>query len=612
MSTEQSARQSASAPGKPSAQSHTRGAPSPARPLASAVVAAVAVAGLSVVPPAHATAQESCSAVPDNLVVNCSFELPAVAAGTFTGIAPGSGLNGWTVGRTLTDGLGMPGDKVDLVHGAAFDGYPVYDAQQSLDLNHLTYGGVYQDVPSTPGEAYVLSFWMSGLPENSIDNCFATHRKTVKVVAGESEQTFEFDPDPGASPLGNQDFVENTLVFTGRVGASTTRVAINSTSSGCAGPVIDNVVVKPFTVAPSLSGEPGEGVVGQDYHFAFEVDGVPDDPRVSTTDPLPEGLALSETGVIEGVPVVAGDFPLTVTADNGVAPIAELQVTLVVRKDGSGLRLQGPGHVANGTPVPLAATLEDSQGRPINGREVALGIGAGGSAQSCTATSNASGYAECAVNNLNQPASATSVSVLASFAGDASYLPSEATGTASILYYTGRAYALSAKVGPLQPTVVSDTGEVLTASESTAEKYLARVSLVPVTATALSSSIVTGDAQSTANAAVGEISINLLGIPAVRAKVVRATSTSACADLEATASGGVTIQSLSIGGVLQSTTNPAPNTEIKVGLATITLNEQKPVPDASAGLMVNAIRVAAPGVADIVVASAKSDIHNCP
>jgi hypothetical protein len=55
-----------------------------------------------------------------------------------------------------------------------------------------------------------------------------------------------------------------------------------------------------------------------------------------------------------------------------------------------------------------------------------------------------------------------------------------------------------------------------------------------------------------------------------------------------------------------------PNTVIRAGVLTITLNEQKPVDGSSAGLAVNAMRVSAPGLADVVVPLAKTDIHNCP
>jgi hypothetical protein len=52
-------------------------------------------------------------------------------------------------------------------------------------------------------------------------------------------------------------------------------------------------------------------------------------------------------------------------------------------------------------------------------------------------------------------------------------------------------------------------------------------------------------------------------------------------------------------------------TTITVGSLTITFNEQKPVAGADNGLEVNAIHASLPGTADVVVASSRSDIHNC-
>jgi hypothetical protein len=54
--------------------------------------------------------------------------------------------------------------------------------------------------------------------------------------------------------------------------------------------------------------------------------------------------------------------------------------------------------------------------------------------------------------------------------------------------------------------------------------------------------------------------------------------------------------------------NIAPNTKVPLLVGTLTLNEQTPVPG---GLQVNAIHLSVPGVADVVIASSRSDIHNC-
>ena len=71
---------------------------------------------------------------------------------------------------------------------------------------------------------------MSGYPAAAAP-CSATDPKTVT-------------PNASASPAGNQAFEEKTLTFTGAAGDHTT-ITFTATSTGCAGPVIDDVVVTP-------------------------------------------------------------------------------------------------------------------------------------------------------------------------------------------------------------------------------------------------------------------------------------------------------------------------------------------------------------------------------
>ena len=84
-----------------------------------------------------------------------------------------------------------------------------------------------------------------------------------------------------------------------------------------------------------------------------------------------------------------------------------------------------------------------------------------------------------------------------------------------------------------------------------------------------------------------------------------ARSQSTCAG----ATGSSTIRTLSIGGV--NVTIGAGTSVLRAGPATIRLNEQQPVPGADYGLTVYALHVTVPGVADVVVGAARSDIHNC-
>ncbi|NUP63544.1 MAG: DUF11 domain-containing protein [Nonomuraea sp.] len=290
---------------------------------------------------------------------------------------------------------------------------------------------------------------------------------------------------------------------------------------------------------------------------------------------------------------------------------AKADTTVLVTTD---LVINGPANVANDSPATLRATLTDARNNPVKDRTVTLTLGSGATAQSCTAVTDASGVAQCVIAVVAQPATATSVALTATFAADGCYLPSDAAGTAKLLYYTGRSYALSLKPALLAQTIVADTGEVSTSAASTKQKTAASVNLLLASANGLTAGVVTGGGVSTGQATTGVVTVGLPGLPVIRATEVRATSVSTCriGSYTADSAGTVTLGTLTIGGVSQTAGTIAPNTVIHAGVLTITLNEQTPVPGASAGKQVNALHVSAPGVADVVVSSARSDVHNCP
>lgn len=82
-----------------------------------------------------------------NLVMNGDFENPAIAPDGFYATLPGGAVfSGWTVG----------GDSIDLIdtrHAAAHSG------KQSLDLTGNAAGSIAQNVATTPGKTYRLTFW---------------------------------------------------------------------------------------------------------------------------------------------------------------------------------------------------------------------------------------------------------------------------------------------------------------------------------------------------------------------------------------------------------------------------------------------------------------------
>lgn len=81
-------------------------------------------------------------------------------------------------------------------------------------------------------------------------------------------------------------------------------------------------------IAPTLTGAPAAGILGQPYTHAFTVTGQPIPVTVTlTAGTLPLGLTLTEAGVLPGTPTEAGTFAVTFTASNGVGTPATLTIS---------------------------------------------------------------------------------------------------------------------------------------------------------------------------------------------------------------------------------------------------------------------------------------------
>ncbi|MGN9909879.1 choice-of-anchor P family protein [Phytohabitans sp. LJ34] len=365
----------------------------------------------------------------------------------------------------------------------------------------------------------------------------------------------------------------------------------------------------PITLRGTLTSGPGTPVAGRAVAFALGT-GAAAQSCTGTTDA--NGVAQCQIGSVEQVP---GTVPVTLTfAGDGQFLPSTVAGSVTVEKRATVLTYTGPVNVANDFPATLRATLAEQGGGPIGGRTVTFTLGAGSSAQQCGGTTTGAGVVTCTIPNVAQPAGATGAPIQVAFAGDNFYRSSTASASAKLLFYTGRATGLSTRLAILPPTLVGDTGEVSTASRSTTERTVATVPTGPVVATGISARVTTGDGASSATTTTADLTVGLPGLPVIRATNLRATSQTNCQTgaFTASASGSATIGSLSIGGVTQPVVAVRPNTVITVGVLTITLNEQSAVDGASAGLRVAAMRVSAPGVADVVVSQARSDIHNCP
>jgi hypothetical protein len=201
------------------------------------------------------------------------------------------------------------------------------------------------------------------------------------------------------------------------------------------GPATTTVVnTQPTLVLPSAQS--------QDYHDSLSL-------GISATDPdsgdtvslsasgLPSGLGFTDngdrTGTVSGtITAPPGVYTATFTADDHhhLTPVTDtLQIT--VTKEETTTTYTGPTVVAQGFPVTLKAQLlEDGTTPPVpSGQTVTLQIGT----QSCLATVDASGNAQCTVAAVTA-ALGTTIPLSATFGGDTYYVSSSDTSKTAIVF----------------------------------------------------------------------------------------------------------------------------------------------------------------------------------
>jgi choice-of-anchor C domain-containing protein len=157
-------------------------------------------------------------------LVNGDFETPMVTHpdGFIYLFAGDPTITGWTI----------TGNSVDLKGSI----WAAQNGAQSVDLSGITAGGIYQDVATTPGQAYRLSFYMAGNP--GIPGDRGPVVKTMNVSLGGAvlgTPTF----DTTGSTFQDMRYVEKIFDFTAT--SATSRLAFDSLVSTPYGPVIDNV-----------------------------------------------------------------------------------------------------------------------------------------------------------------------------------------------------------------------------------------------------------------------------------------------------------------------------------------------------------------------------------
>ena len=92
-----------------------------------------------------------------NIVVNGSFEAPAIAPGTFSHL---SSIDGWS--RSTSFLFEVQNNRPGIG--------PAQDGAQLVELDSNGPSAIYQDLATTPGQVYQLSFWFSPRPGTAPGN----------------------------------------------------------------------------------------------------------------------------------------------------------------------------------------------------------------------------------------------------------------------------------------------------------------------------------------------------------------------------------------------------------------------------------------------------------
>lgn len=166
-----------------------------------------------------------------SIVNNGSFESPDVTSTTFDTYLAGRSFGEWTVESGSVD-------HISERYWQAGDG------RQSLDLNGYSAGIIYQDLLTTPLQTYSLQFSVAGNPEGAPSN------KQIEVWWGsEKVDTITFDTTGHSNWQMGWFYHQYPVTATNAI----TRIKFKSMTSGCYGPVLDAIIVKPLASGvPSL------------------------------------------------------------------------------------------------------------------------------------------------------------------------------------------------------------------------------------------------------------------------------------------------------------------------------------------------------------------------
>ncbi|WP_082657927.1 MULTISPECIES: choice-of-anchor C family protein [unclassified Sphingopyxis] len=166
-------------------------------------------------------------------VVNGDFET-GPNPGSFTTVNAGGTIGAWTVLSGSVDYIGTY--------------WQPQGGSRSVDLNGLNAGTIQQAIDTVMGQAYEVTFWLAGNPDNGPEI------KTVQVSAADANGTFMFDTfGVSRAAMGWQKYTFN---FTAN--SASTLLSFASQNQSAYGAALDSVsisaVPEPATWAMMLFG----------------------------------------------------------------------------------------------------------------------------------------------------------------------------------------------------------------------------------------------------------------------------------------------------------------------------------------------------------------------
>jgi large repetitive protein len=181
--------------------------------------------------------------------------------------------------------------------------------------------------------------------EASVDSSACTSTTSLSP-AGECDVPVEFTPHNAGSPLSeNVTLTDNALNITGAqqtIAVSGTAVAVPLAITGASSTTFTVGLAGSFTVMANSTSA----------------------PTFSETGALPSGVSFSSAGVLSGTPLgVSGNYPIMITASNGVSPNATQSFTLILNPGPAAtLALTAPSSATAGVPIAYTVTAHDISG----------------------------------------------------------------------------------------------------------------------------------------------------------------------------------------------------------------------------------------------------------